>query len=245
VSETCRSDAAYVLGALSPVDRRAYEEHLHGCADCQSSVQQLAGVPGLLSLTTADGVDDPGPPLLDTLLPGLVAGARSARRRRHWAVGGALAASVAAVVALAAVLVVREADEPYADRAAVTGSVSPPPGPATSGPATTGPTAAVPNETQDMQVVLPGPMTASLELVDKKWGTAITVICHYDQGVDSSVAYDLAVVDTDGNLGPAGTWRAVPGATSRVTAATAVPRDRIASLEVRLPDGRIVLRSAP
>ena len=88
-------------------------------------------------------------------------------------------------------------------------------------------------------------MTASLELVDKRWGTAITVICEYTDQVETSVAYDLTVIDTDGHPGTAGTWRAVPGATARVSTATAVPRDRIASLEVRLPDGRTILRSSP
>ena len=33
-----------------------------------------------------------------------------------------------------------------------------------------------------MTQVLAGPMTASLELVDKRWGTAITVVCQYDAG---------------------------------------------------------------
>jgi hypothetical protein len=95
-----------------------------------------------------------------------------------------------------------------------------------------------------MNQVQPGPMTASLELVNKKWGTAITVICQYDEDVDSTVPYDLAVIDTDGHVDPVGTWRAVPGVTSRVTTATAVPLDKIASFEVRLPDGQAILRSA-
>ena len=41
-------DAAYVLGALGPSDRRAYERHLAGCAACRSAVAELAGLPGLL-----------------------------------------------------------------------------------------------------------------------------------------------------------------------------------------------------
>jgi len=47
-SPLCRDDAAYLLGALSPSDRREFETHLAGCASCQRSVQQLAGLPGLL-----------------------------------------------------------------------------------------------------------------------------------------------------------------------------------------------------
>jgi len=35
VSEICHSDAAYVVGALSPADRAAYEEHLRGCEQCR------------------------------------------------------------------------------------------------------------------------------------------------------------------------------------------------------------------
>ena len=42
-------DAAYVLGALSPAERREFEEHLAGCPGCQAAVSELAGLPGLLA----------------------------------------------------------------------------------------------------------------------------------------------------------------------------------------------------
>ncbi|MFI2489569.1 anti-sigma factor family protein [Promicromonospora kroppenstedtii] len=59
-------DAAYVLGALSPSDRRAYERHLAGCAACRSAVAELAGLPGLLGTISpaharALTEDDAGP----------------------------------------------------------------------------------------------------------------------------------------------------------------------------------------
>lgn len=41
-------DAAYVLGALGPSDRRAYERHLAECDACRAAVADLAGLPGLL-----------------------------------------------------------------------------------------------------------------------------------------------------------------------------------------------------
>ena len=41
-------DGAYVLGALSPADRRAYEEHLRDCDECVRSLSELAGLPGIL-----------------------------------------------------------------------------------------------------------------------------------------------------------------------------------------------------
>lgn len=44
-------DAAYVLGALSPEDRQAFEEHLQECDRCAAAVRELAGLPGLLAQT--------------------------------------------------------------------------------------------------------------------------------------------------------------------------------------------------
>ncbi|MGS0687651.1 anti-sigma factor family protein [Nakamurella sp. GG22] len=237
MSDLCRSDAAYVLGALSPADRHAYEDHLRGCDACQASVQRIAGLPGLLALTSAEAVEDPGPPVPETLLPSLIARVRSAQRRRRWATGGLLAAAAAAVLVISGVLIVHENTEDALYEA----------GGGTTAGATTSPgtVPAVPDEQTPMIPVVPGPMTASLELTDKKWGTAITVICSYTDTIDSSVSYDLAVIDTQGQHSPAGSWRAVPGATARVAVATAVPRNRIASLEVLLPDGRTILRSSP
>ena len=86
MSDLCNSDAAYVLGALSPADRRAYEDHLRGCAECQVSVQRLAGLPGLLALTSAEAVEGEGQPIPDTLLPGLIKRVQAERRRRNWLV---------------------------------------------------------------------------------------------------------------------------------------------------------------
>ncbi len=224
--DICRSDAAYVLGALSPADRRAFEDHLRDCAECRDSVQRLAGIPGLLALTTAETLQDSGPPVPDSLLPGLLARVNTARRHRGWIVGGLLAASIALILALAGTLVLRPATNNTAG--------------ATAPSSTTATSPQV--ESEPMTQLVKGPMSASLELVEKRWGTAITVFCKYDQDIDTTTPYDLAVVDTDGNLTSAGTWRAVPGVTARVTGATAVPRDRIAALEVQLPDGTTILR---
>jgi hypothetical protein len=93
----CRSDAAYVLGSLAPVERRAYEAHLAGCERCQRSVRELAGVPGLLARVTPADFADP-PPVPATLLPGLVARARRGRTRRRVLVGLGVAAAAAVVV---------------------------------------------------------------------------------------------------------------------------------------------------
>jgi hypothetical protein len=56
-------DAAYLLGALSPGERREFEEHLTGCVGCQAEVAEVAGVPGLLSQIGPEDV----PGILDAL----------------------------------------------------------------------------------------------------------------------------------------------------------------------------------
>ena len=78
--EICHDDAAYVLGALSPVDRRAYEEHLRECSACQASVRSLAGLPGLLALTSADALTGPAHAVPRS---GAVFGQRYRSRIRH------------------------------------------------------------------------------------------------------------------------------------------------------------------
>ncbi len=247
----CHDDAAYVLGALSAADRRAYEEHLRDCAVCQASVRSLAGLPGLLALTSEDAVTDAQPPVPPSLRTGLLRRVQRARRRRTWLAGG-LAAAAAAVVVLVVVWALARPDAaPTAGAGTGTAATAPTTAPATvptTAPATTPTTASPPvppDETVPLAQVLPGPMTATLELGDRRWGTAITVVCSYDASMRNSVAYDLAILDTDGHETSAGSWSGVPGVTARIPVATAVPRNQISAFEVRLADGRTILRGAP
>jgi hypothetical protein len=92
-------DAAYVLGALSPEDRQAYELHLRECADCTRSVQDLAGLPGLLSQVTPDMIESE--PVPDGLRSSTLAKVAKSRRRRSAVLVGALAVATAACIALA------------------------------------------------------------------------------------------------------------------------------------------------
>jgi carotenoid cleavage dioxygenase-like enzyme len=73
-------DAAYVLGALSDVDRREFEAHLAGCASCSTAVTELTAVSPLLSVldyeqvVAAGPVDESAtPPLRAELLTSLMA----------------------------------------------------------------------------------------------------------------------------------------------------------------------------
>ena len=52
--EMAHLDGAYVLGSLSPSERQQFERHLRVCVDCARSVQELAGLPGLLTRVDLD-----------------------------------------------------------------------------------------------------------------------------------------------------------------------------------------------
>jgi hypothetical protein len=45
-------DAAYVLGSLSAADRREFEAHMANCPACWDAVEDLSGLPALLSQLT-------------------------------------------------------------------------------------------------------------------------------------------------------------------------------------------------
>ena len=45
----CLDDASYVLGALTPAERRLFQRHLARCSRCQASVRQLTQVQWLLA----------------------------------------------------------------------------------------------------------------------------------------------------------------------------------------------------
>jgi anti-sigma factor RsiW len=51
-------DGAYVVGALGPAKRLAFEQHLAGCPDCVRSVRELAGLPGLLARIDPSVLED-------------------------------------------------------------------------------------------------------------------------------------------------------------------------------------------
>jgi hypothetical protein len=101
-------DGAYILGALSDDDRRAYERHLAGCDRCSASVAQLRDIPRALAAVPASVLEDDAPP--PSLLASLLGRIRRERNRRRWIVGGLAAAAAACIVALS--IVVAQPDHP-------------------------------------------------------------------------------------------------------------------------------------
>jgi Putative zinc-finger len=216
-------DSAYVLGALSPAERREYEEHLESCDLCRRSVAELTPIPGLLARLAperAAAVLDEPAVAAQALRPELLeAVRREGRRRRIRRTRLRLAmAAAAVVVVLTAVLVPLAFLRPAADA-----------------------------QTVAFEAVTDVPVSATATLTSVGWGTRIELDCRYgDVGTsdapDDGWPYALYVVDRDGNRSEVSSWRANPGKTARLAAATAVEIEDIASLEVRaLGSGDVLL----
>ncbi|GAA1819997.1 zf-HC2 domain-containing protein [Agromyces neolithicus] len=219
-------DSAYVLGALSPVERREFEEHLESCELCSRAVAELAAMPGLLARLAPerasaiaedpDGASAPAPrdDLLDAVR--LADRRRRTRRTRYW--WGAVAA--AAAVAVLAVVLPLSMGQPATAREAVA-----------------------------FEAVVDVPLTATAMLTQVGWGTRIELDCRYgDADADADVPpggwpYSLVVIERDGTRSEVSSWRASPGTGARLSAATAADLDDIASLEIRaIASGEVLMR---
>lgn len=214
-------DASYVIGALTPGDRRAYEAHLEECERCRVAVGELASMPGLLArarpeVETWDGQDEvAGPPanLVDLVTERRARRARSIRNRVILAASG-----VAAVVALA-----------IAVPAFLTSDAVP-----------------APAEVVALAPVGDSTMTVSLGFTPVAWGTRIAISCDYPasetwSGVYGPWSYSLELTDVAGKTSQVSSWKAVAGETIHLEAATAIPLDRIVSVRVLSSDGAAVL----
>jgi hypothetical protein len=218
-------DAAYVLGALSPADRRDFETHLKGCAACAGSVAELAGLPGLMSRVSLDQLTEEAEPLPETLLPSLARAVRQQRRRRRLTVG-ASAAAAACLIAVGTVAVTRP-DSPT--RTPVASATSAPSG--SAGMA--------------FSAVIPSPVTASARLVDVAWGTRIDLTCAYRGGglyPSKAFPYAMVVIDRKGVSEQVAAWTALPNRKLTVIGASSRARRDIAAVEIRTLTGRTILR---
>lgn len=224
-------DGAYVLGALSPTERTAFERHLSECAECTQRVGDLAGLPGLLARVPADVLepDHPEEPVPPTLLPSLVGAVRRDQRRRTTRVALLVAAAAVVVGGSAAVAVAGLGDGDDGGGA----TVSPPTAVRTA-----------PGEAMDQ--VGQDAVTGSLSLTGVAWGTRLDLECSYAdvEWAEDWAAYALVVRTTDGRVEQVATWRGLPGESMRLSGATAAKPTEIASVEVRTADGRPVLRLA-
>jgi hypothetical protein len=218
-------DAAYVLGALSPAERKEFEQHLDTCVDCARAVREVAGLPGLLSRLDADEVATLGstPQIPTTVLPALLREAwRARRRRRVLAAVGGLAAAAALAVLTFGLLGQLGGQDPTV--------------------ATPEPTAQTPaGRTSAMTPVIgQNVLTADLSLKDVSWGTKMSLVCTYRGNPQNDAglpAYALVVHTRSGSTQQVATWRAVAGKATTIDAATAARSSDITSVEVRTISG--------
>ena len=220
-------DAAYVLGALSPVERREYEEHLAGCAACQAAVAELAGMPGLLAqvppedaaLLAAAPVEvlDDGPP------PDLLAKIRG-RSDRRWRL-------TRTVVGAAAALLLVLAGTAYAVGLLPFGSSEP--------------------RRVAFEAVQPTGLTAVADVVPVENGTNIEVQCAYGEtnepwpgGGYGHADYTIYVVDRAGNATEIKRWPVKPNRTMTPDGHTTLRVRQIVAVEIRYaPRDEPVLRA--
>jgi anti-sigma factor RsiW len=208
-------DGAYVLGALSDDDLVAFEEHLAGCINCRTRVDELSELPDLLSLLPAVAFTS-SPPALDPVVP-LLAAVRARRRRQRWITAGAATAAAACIIALTVVI--------------------------SGNPTTTKPAAqlAVPVA---MTAVTAAPIHATAEVAQVAWGTSIRLRCTYDSGVSypSDEQYSLIVQSRSGQTENVGTWTVVPGKVMTFPAGTAIRKADIKSITVDSVGGTPLLQ---
>ncbi|WP_438855028.1 anti-sigma factor family protein [Agromyces sp. M3QZ16-3] len=232
-------DAAYVLGALVPADRRAYEGHLEDCDRCRAAVAELAPMPGLLARLDAESAaaveatdaeallgtgDLPASAPDDSARRGTAAArgaehrdpagrAESTVPRRHAPRRPRrlrVLAAIAASVLLVAVAVV----------GVVTATLQ-------------GDDA----EVVAMEPVGDTPLTASIAISSVPWGTRLSITCRYGTGEwtgeGETWEYGLYVTDAAGEQTQVSTWHAGEGQVVRLDAGTALERDDLVSIEVR------------
>ncbi len=214
-------NAAYVLGSLTPSERREYEQHLAGCQACSRAVTSMAGMAGILASVPADsafallenesaataGRDAPA-----ALLPKLLRAAQRHRLRTRITMGALVAACAAMVFALSWPLIDDE-QPPEPKRIALTQTV-------------------------------PSPITADVALLPQSWGTQIEGTCRYAKPSTSdgvARSYAMYITTKNGTSTEIASWTVSPGAELPFTAMTRVPADQISSVDIRLVDKNLVL----
>ena len=227
-------DAAYVLGALGPEDRRAYERHLTNCPACTAAVSELAGMPGLLRKLQAEDAEALMTGPNDGHLrgkqhePSLVqrlAITVNKRRRRVRATAVALMVSAAAVLAFGGIF--------------IGASLAP------SANVAQSPTTSAPTGTAVMMIpVQPGTMTATLRVSSKAWGTRFDWTCDYanvNGGLDGAKTYSMVMTDTSGGETVIATW----SATQKPRAAELASSSSIATSKIRRVEIRVLETNTP
>lgn len=217
-------DGSYILGSLSPAERREFEAHLDGCETCSRAVRDLAGLPGLLGRIGPDVLDEPQPePVPETLLPRLSRAVRRRQQRRTWLTAG-IAAAAAVAVTTGGVLALDQGNGPGRNVA--------------DNPPSSSPTSVVPVFHQ-MTNTSADPMVASVALTKVPWGTRLDLNCSYPRTATTyeGGGYAMVVHTKGGHTERIATWNGLPGKSMQVSGATKTWRQDITEVEVTHLDG--------
>lgn len=220
-------DAAYVLGALPPDERRSYEDHLLVCAGCRSNVATLCGVPGLLAAAALELMTPSPEP---TPVPEYAVFAHKVRRRRARMAGLATAAVLAVVVGTGAVA----ANVAAALRE---GEIL---GTSAGAPGTVRATVALQFLTPESGAPGHSALQVTGALIQQPWGTRLEWTCTYaaNQATDDyrteETAYEIVVLSRSGTQTVVGSWQAQPGDIVSPVAASSLPLADIAQVLIRV-----------
>nr|WP_156624464.1 zf-HC2 domain-containing protein [Mycobacterium sp. 852002-30065_SCH5024008] len=218
-------DAAYVLGSLSPVERREFEAHLADCLLCRNAVGELNVIPALWSQLDRDEVariDETDIRVAEPpkhLLPSLLAQVSWRRRQRRivsWT-AGAVAAAVLAIGVLVGLAGQSSTSAPMPPLASVSA--------------------------QPMAQVGTDKLASTVSLTSQRWGTSISMNCVCLAPLDAHHdGLAMVVVGRDGSRTRLATWVANPGHTASPAGRTSTRVDQIASVQVvSADDGRVLL----
>jgi hypothetical protein len=209
-------DAAYVLGALSPEDRLAYEDHLAAHPERAAAMTEFAGLPGILNALSPEEavalIAEPDgragdAPVVD-FMPSLARAAERRQKRSRRAVMATVVATAAVFLAVgvfvATTLFPRTAQQ----------------------------------QTPTLQAMAPGSrsgVVAALAVSEKKWGTRLDWKCEYTKDWARNVSsYDLVVTTDDGKQTTVGSWAPEGDEATGLAAATVIPTSKIRTVDIRV-----------
>lgn len=238
-------DAAYVLGALAPDERREFEQHLAGCPACREAVGDLAGMPALLGMVPAEvalpaapvagsgadhggagprasnGLDDDSSSALVPL--GSLAQAAQRRTRRRRTLLAVAAVGLVAASGLGGALTAQLGDDERAPAVVAEAEA----------------------RTVTLTPVGQSGVSADLTLVPARWGTRLDWSCEYEAAELAVGVYTLVLVDEAGERTVVATWTSTG---SRVAAglgaSSALPLDGISRVELGVVGLDVPLASA-
>ncbi|HCT76830.1 MAG TPA: anti-sigma factor [Micromonosporaceae bacterium] len=210
-------DGAYVLGALAPAERAAYEQHLAGCPACREAVSNVAVLPGLLRRL---GTPDSQEPLSvsSDRVPNLIKAVKVLRKRqRRKLVGAVLLAACVALLAGMTLVTLRSSPP-----------AAPPVKPAMLAMAKINPDSHV---------------TAEVGWKEVNGGVEIVMHCAYPAPGQSLRPYTfrLFALGSDGTVEQIGSWTAGAGDDVTITGTIRFKLSDVDRIELRGRDGTPLL----